>query len=84
MDNKENPKQHADFQDNYRRSSNFNNSLKDEDFKIKKNGKLKMEKDSDKKEADFNESEKKRIKDAVDSYEERTDSKPDGEQSDNK
>lgn len=64
MKKEENSKKHADFQDSYRRSSNFNNSIKDEDFKIKKNGKLKFA-DEDEKNA-LDQTEAERIKDAVD------------------
>jgi len=64
MKKEENKKKHADFQDSYRRSSNFNNTTKDEDFKIKKNGKLKLEDETEKNALD--QSEEERINDAVD------------------
>ena len=65
MKKEDNTKKHADFQDSYRRSSNFNSSVKDEDFKIKKDGKLEIEDDPENDTLD--ESENERIKDAVDS-----------------
>ena len=79
-ENQKNEKKHADFQDSYRRSSNFNNSIKEkeEEFKIKKNGNLKMEDKKDKKELD--ESDKKRINDAVDGYENRKKGQDDEEE----
>ena len=63
----EKAKKHADFQDNYRRSSNFNNPIKKDEFKIKKDGDLKMQKKKKGKELD--ESEKERISNAMDSLE---------------
>ncbi|MCH2489047.1 MAG: hypothetical protein MK211_02745 [Flavobacteriales bacterium] len=35
-------KKHADFQDSYRRSSNFGKAIKNEDFAVTGNGKLKL------------------------------------------
>lgn len=76
----DNEKKHADFQDSYRRSSNFNSPMKDEEFKIKKNGDLKLQ---DKKSQDeLDETEKERIADAMDSFQERTEFTPGGEQDD--
>ena len=64
MKKEENIKKHADFQDSYRRSSNFNSSIKNEDFKIMKNGELALE---DEDEANtLDQSEKERIQEAVD------------------
>ncbi len=76
----DNKKKHADFQDSYRRSSNFNNPVKGEEFKIKKNGDLKLQDQESKKGLD--QSEKERIADAMDSFEERTEITPGGEQDD--
>ncbi len=73
-DNSKNKKKHADFQDPYRRSSNFNNPIKDEEFKIKKNGVLKIQDKKQKKELD--ESQKERIAEAMDSFKERTENTP--------
>ena len=42
----ENKKKHADFQDEYRKSSNFGKLQPEEDLKIKGDGELKMEKDA--------------------------------------
>lgn len=75
-------KKHADFQDSYRRSSNFNNPIKDEDFKIKKNGKLKMRDQKQKKGNELDESEKQRIADAMDTFDERDEKTPEEEQED--
>lgn len=74
----DNEKKHADFQDSYRRSSNFNSPMKDEEFKIKKNGDLKLHDKESQDELD--ETEKKRIADAMDSFQERTEITPGGEQ----
>ncbi|WP_031429000.1 hypothetical protein [Flavimarina sp. Hel_I_48] len=63
MKKQENTKKHADFQDSYRQSSNFNSSVKDEDFKIKKNGKLKLEKEEEKDSLEG--TDKERINDAL-------------------
>lgn len=41
----ERKKKHADFQDEYRRSSNFGKSSDDEELEIKGDGKVKLEKD---------------------------------------
>lgn len=43
----EKKKKHADFQDEYRKSSNFGKTDKKEDLKIKGDGELKMEKDAE-------------------------------------
>lgn len=43
----EKKKDHADFQDEYRKSSNFGKTDKKEDLKIKGDGELKMEKDDE-------------------------------------
>ncbi|CAM3401697.1 hypothetical protein [Aequorivita lipolytica] len=43
----ENKKKHADFQDEYRKSSNFGKSEKKDKLKIKGDGELKMEKDTE-------------------------------------
>lgn len=53
----EKKKTHADFQDESRKSSNFGKTDKNEDFEIKGDGILKMEKDDEMKKK----SEKKKI-----------------------
>lgn len=53
----ERKKEHADFQNEYRRSSNFGKAEEKEDLEIKGDGKLKMEKDEKMKEK----AEKKKI-----------------------
>jgi hypothetical protein len=55
-------KEHADFQDEYRKSSNFGKKNKKEKLKIKGDGVLKMEKDDEMKAK----SEKKKIDKALD------------------
>lgn len=42
-----NKKKHADFQDPYRRSSNFRRVIKKEEFEIEGDGELQLSKDSD-------------------------------------
>lgn len=79
-ENTGNDKKHADFQDSYRRSSNFSNPIKEEEFKIKKNGKLKLEPEES--EDKLNETDKERIADAMDSFQERTEITPGGKQED--
>lgn len=41
----EKKKEHADFQDEYRKSSNFGKADKKEELEVKGDGELKMEKD---------------------------------------
>lgn len=53
----ERKKKHADFQDEYRKSSNFGRINKEDNLKIKGDGKIKMEKDAEMKAR----SEKKKI-----------------------
>lgn len=53
----EKKKEHADFQNEYRKSSNFGKTDEKENLEIKGDGKLKMEKDEKMKEK----SEKKKI-----------------------
>ncbi len=48
----EKKKDHADFQDEYKQSSNFGKTDKEEEFEIKGDGKLKMEKDNEMKAKD--------------------------------
>lgn len=43
----EKKKEHADFQDEYKRSSNFGKTDAEQEFEIKGDGKLKMEKDDE-------------------------------------
>ena len=50
-------KKHADFQDEYRKSSNFGKFQQEENLKIKGDGELKVEKDAEMK----NKSERKKI-----------------------
>ncbi len=54
-------KKHADFQDEYRKSSNFGKSQPNENFKIKGDGELKVEKDAEMK----SKSEQKKISDTL-------------------
>lgn len=54
-------KDHADFQDEYKQSSNFPQLNEDEDLEIKGDGKLKMEKDEEMK----SKSDKKKVKDTL-------------------
>ncbi len=56
-----NKKRHADFQDEYRKSSNFGKSPTNENLKIKGDGELKVEKDAKMK----SKSEKKKISEAL-------------------
>ncbi len=55
----ERKKKKADFQDEYTRSSNFNNAGEPDKFKVGGDGKLKLTKDKDSK----NESDKEKIAD---------------------
>ena len=60
---KENKKDHADFQSEYRRSSNFSGEhSEEEELKIKGDGKVKLEKDSKM----ISKDEKMKIADAMD------------------
>ena len=43
----EKKKEHADFQDEYKQSSNFGKSDREEEFEIKGDGMLKLEKDDE-------------------------------------
>lgn len=54
-------KDHADFQDEYKQSSNFPQLNEDEDLEIKGDGKLKLEKDAEMKAK----SDKKKITDIL-------------------
>ncbi|MGJ8666006.1 MAG: hypothetical protein ACSHW7_06560 [Patiriisocius sp.] len=54
-------KDHADFQSNYRQSSNFNSEARDENLKVSKDGNVKISKDP------ISETDKKKIADAMDS-----------------
>lgn len=75
-------KKHADFQSNYRRSSNFNDTEKDKDLTLDKNGELIL--DSSDKQDIVKESDKEKIADAMDKMRERIEQTPGGEQSDGK
>ncbi len=56
-------KDHADFQSNYRRSSNFGGKVKgDEKLKVAGDGEVKLQKDSDM----ISKEEKQKISDAMD------------------
>ena len=57
---KERKKKHADFQDEYTRSSNFNNADEPDNYKIEGNGKVKVGKDKGGK----NETDEEKIADA--------------------
>lgn len=54
-------KKHADFQDEYRKSSNFGKLQSEENLKIKGDGELKVEKDAEMK----SKSEQKKISDTL-------------------
>ncbi|PHR11984.1 MAG: hypothetical protein COA40_09560 [Aequorivita sp.] len=56
-----NKKKHADFQDEYRKSSNFGKFQQKDNLKIKGDGKLKVEKDAEMK----YKSEKKKISETL-------------------
>lgn len=56
-----NKKKHADFQDEYRKSSNFGKLQSEENLKIKGDGELKVEKDAEMK----SKSEQKKISDTL-------------------
>ena len=58
----DNKKDHADFQSKYNQSKNFKVEAKNEEFKIKGDGELKLAKGST-----FTETEKNKIADAMDS-----------------
>ena len=57
----EKKKKHADFQDEYRKSSNFGKITKEEDFKIKGDGEVKLKEDKAMKDR----SEKKKISETL-------------------
>lgn len=57
----EKKKEHADFQDEYKQSSNFGKTDTEDEFVIKGDGKLKMEKDDEMKAKE----EKKKIDQAL-------------------
>jgi len=67
----ENKKDHANFQDEYRKSSNFSREAKDENLKAVGDGKVKLASDEIVKESD-----KKKIADAMDSMRERMEITP--------
>ena len=58
----QNKKEHADFQDEYKRSSNFGTTENDENLEIKGNGDLKLEKDDKMKAKEEKETIKKTLK----------------------
>ncbi|MDT0641824.1 hypothetical protein RM553_03165 [Zunongwangia sp. F363] len=64
MTDKKKEKDHADFQDKYRRSSNFGREEKDDNLKVKGDGTLKTGEEKD----GLTEEEKEDIKDATDSF----------------
>ena len=71
-------KKHADFQSKYRQSSNFNDTKKDSDYNLNEKGNLELADNEDLKESD-----KKKIADAMNSFRERIEQTPGGEQTDN-
>lgn len=78
MEEKNNKKKHADFQDEYRKSLNFGKTEKNENLKVAGNGDVKLAKAED----GLNESDKQKIADAMDSFREKTEMTPGGIQSD--
>ncbi len=78
MSTENNKKDHADFQDEYRKSSNFSNPIEKENLKPKGNGDVKMAEGLDK----MSETDKKKIADAMDSFQQKTEMTPGGEQND--
>jgi len=75
----ENKKDHANFQDDYRKSSNFSREAKDENLKVAGDGEVKMASEENMKESD-----KKKIADAMDKMQEKIEITPGGEQNDDK
>ncbi|WP_373056232.1 hypothetical protein [Zunongwangia sp. H14] len=63
MSDKRKEKDHADFQDKYRRSSNFGREEKDDRLKVKGDGTLKTDEDQE----GLSEEEKEHIKKVTDS-----------------
>jgi len=74
----EDKKKHADFQNSYRRSSNFQKVVPENDFEVEGDGELKL---SDEDSSDT-ELDKDKIADAMDKFRERTEQTPGGEQTD--
>jgi len=71
-------KKHADFQNSYRRSSNFQKIVPEKEFEVQGEGELKLaDGTNDNKELD-----KEKIADAMDKFIERTEQTPGGEQTD--
>jgi len=70
-------KDHADFQDEYRKSSNFSSKAKDENLKVAGDGKVKLASDEIVKESD-----KKKIADAMDKMQQNIEITPNGKKTD--
>ncbi|RMA64279.1 hypothetical protein [Ulvibacter antarcticus] len=70
MSNLTKKRKHADFQDSYHRSSNFNKITKKEGFTLKGNGKLKL---ADSGNLEMSKTYKKKISSAMDSMRHRMD-----------
>lgn len=71
-------KDHADFQDNYRRSSNFGKTDSEDPLKVAGDGEVKLSKEGN----TMSDSDKKKIADAMDSMQQRMEITPGGEQTD--
>ena len=76
MNNQTKKRKHADFQDSYHRSSNFNKITKDEGFLLGENGKLKLSDSS----VEFSTTDKKRIARSMDKMRHRMDMTSTGEE----
>ena len=71
-------KKHADFQNNYRRSSNFQKVVPEKEFEVEGDGELKLFEDND----NNSKLDKDKIADAMDKFQERIEQTPGGEQTD--
>lgn len=71
-------KEHADFQDSYRRSSNFGKTDSEDPLKVAGDGEVKLSKEGD----TMSKSDKQKISDAMDSMQQRMEITPGGDQSD--
>lgn len=75
---KKNIKKHADFQNDYRKSSNFNNPIKNDILKVVGDGEVKLKNKSD----IMTDSDKKKIAKVMDDCQQKTEMKPVGKQTD--
>jgi len=74
----ETTKKHADFQNNYRRSSNFQKIVPEENFEVEGDGELKLTDEN----SEGSKLDKEKIAEAMDKFRERTEQTPGAEQSD--